>query len=314
MSAPKFFRKMAILAVIEATVGTLAVVTAANAIEVSDVTLTPIEGDEADQGVIRPYFGASETSMVTLYRKVAFSVGYAGVSPAGTLPGYSPLLRGCAASATNTPAPALTPNTVFAPVTDDIESLSIYATIDKRLYKMAGARGNAKVVCDAKAIPKWQFEFTGSFVPVEDVASMPAVNYSAFQRPLGVNKLNTTFSIDGYTAAANSFQFDFGNQVVKQDLMNVDTTEITGRASTGSVTFRDTDVATKDWLSMARTSAKVPLLLKHGQAATNTVSLSVPLAQIGKPTFSEVEGIHMITVPFRCIPSNAGNDEWSFTV
>ncbi len=82
MSAPKFFRKMAILAVIEATVGTLAVVTAANAIEVSDVTLTPIEGDEADQGVIRPYFGASETSMVTLYRKVAFSVGYAGVSPA----------------------------------------------------------------------------------------------------------------------------------------------------------------------------------------------------------------------------------------
>ena len=45
MSAPKFFRKMAILAVIEATVGTLAVVTAANAIEVSDVTLTPIEGD-----------------------------------------------------------------------------------------------------------------------------------------------------------------------------------------------------------------------------------------------------------------------------
>ena len=42
MSAPKFFRKMAILAVIEATVGTLAVVTAANAIEVSDVTLTPI--------------------------------------------------------------------------------------------------------------------------------------------------------------------------------------------------------------------------------------------------------------------------------
>ena len=96
--------------------------------------------------------------------------------------------------------------------------------------------------------------------------------------------------------------------------MNVDTTEITGRASTGSVTFRDTDVATKDWLSMARTSVKVPLLLKHGQAATNTVSLSVPLAQIGKPTFSEVEGIHMITVPFRCIPSNAGNDEWSFTV
>ena len=314
MSAPKFFRKMAILAVIEATVGTLAVVAAANAIQVSDVTLTPIEGDEADQGVIRPYFGASENILVTQYRKVAFSVAYAGVSPAGTLPGYTPLLRGCAASATNVPAPDPAPHTLFAPVTDGIESLSICTTIDKRLYKMAGARGNCKLTCDAKGIPKWQFEFTGSFIPVEDVGSMPAVTYAAFLPPLGVNKINTTLSLAGVSVACSSFQFDFGNQVVKQDLMNVDTTEITGRTSTGSVTFRDTDVATKDWIGLAQTATKVPLVLKHGQGATNTVTLNVPRAQVGKPTYAEQDGIHMITVPFRCIPSDAGNDEWSIKV
>lgn len=311
MSAPKFFRKMAILAVIEATVGTLAVVTSANAIEVSDVTVTPIEGDEVDQGVIRPYFGASPTTLVTEYRKVAFSVGFAGVGTAGTLPGYAPLLRGCAAKATNTPAPDPDPHTLFEPVTDSIESLSIYITIDKRVYKMAGSRGNCKIACDAKGIPKFQFEFTGSFIPVADVASMPAVDYASFQRPLGVNKLNTTLSIDGFNAACSSFQFDFGNQVVKQDLMNVDTTEITGRASTGSVTFRDTDVATKNWIELARTSAEVQIELVHGQVATNTVALSIERALVGKPSFSEQDGIHMITVPFRCIPSNAGNDEWA---
>lgn len=314
MSAPKFFRKMAILAVVEATVGLLAAVTSANAIEVSDVTLTPIEGDEADQGVIRPYFGASETILVTEYRKVAFSVGFAGVGVAGTLPGYTPLLRACGASATNTPAPDPDPHTLFAPVTDGIESLSIYATIDKRLYKMAGARGNCKIVCDAKGIPKYQFEFTGSFIPVEDVGAMPAVNYAAFQKPIGVNKLNTTVALAGITLACSSFQFDVGAQVVKQDLTDVDGAEITGRVSTGSITFRDTDVATKDWIGLARTSAKVPLLLKHGQAATNTITLGVPRAQVGKPTFGEQDGIHMITVPFRCIPSDAGNDEWSIKV
>ena len=314
MSAPKFFRKMAILAVIEATVGTLAMVTSANAIEVSDVTVTPIEGDEVDQGVIRPYFGASPTTLVTEYRKVAFSVGYAGVGVAGTLPGYTPLLRGCAAKATNTPAPDPDPHTLFEPVTDAIESLSIYITIDRRVYKMAGVRGNGKLVCDAKGIPKLQFDFTGSFIPVEDVGTMPAVDYAKFMRPLGVNKLNTTLEIDSFAAAASSFQLDLGNQVVKQDLMNVDTTEITGRSSTGSVTFRDTDVATKNWIEMARTSAVVPIELVHGQAATNTVTLTVPRAQVGKPTFSEVDGIHMITVPFRCLPSNAGNDEWALRV
>lgn len=310
MSAPKFFRKMAILAAIEDTSGMLAVPVAADAIQVSDVTLTPIEGDEADQGVIRPYFGASETVLVTEYRKVAFSVGFAGVGAAGTVPGYASLLRACAASATNT----VGASTVFAPVTDDIESLTIYAVIDKRRYKMAGARGSAKIACDAKGIPKWQFEFTGSFVPVEDIGAMPAVSYSLFQRPLGVNKANTSLSFAGIDVACSSFQFDIGNTVVKQDLINVDTTEITARVSTGSVTFRDTDVATKDWIGLARSSAKVPLLLKHGPSATNTVGLDVPRAQVGKPSYSEQDGIHMITVPFRCIPSDAGNDEWTITV
>ena len=314
MSTPKFYRKMAVLAVVETVYGTLQAVVAANAIEVSDVTLTPIEGDEADQGVIRPYFGASETILVTQYRKIAFSVGAAGVNPAGTLPGYAPLLRGCGASATNVPAPDPAPHTLFEPVTDGMESLSIYVTIDRRVYKMAGVRGNAKLVCDAKSIPKWQFEFTGAFFPVEDVGAMPAVTYAAFLKPLGVNKANTTLSLDGVAVAASAFSFDFGNQVVKQDLMNVDTTEITGRVSTGSVTFRDTDVATKNWIGLAQAAAKVPLILQHGQAATNTFTLEAPLAQLGKPTFPEQDGIHMINVPFRCIPSDAGNDEWSIKV
>lgn len=319
MSTPKFIKKLAVLVAIEATVGTIVVPVAADAIEVSDVTLTPIEGDEVDQGVIRPYFGASETVLVTLYRKIAFSVGFAGVAVPGDLPGWSTLMRACAASVTNTPAPDPGAGTVFAPVTDNIESVSIYATVDGMLYKMAGARANVKAQVDAKQIPKWQYEFTGSFLPVVDVGAMPAVNYAKFLRPLGVNKLNTSLVLDGFASACNSFAFDFGNTVVKQDLMNVDTTEITGRASTGSVTFRNTSVATKNWIEMAREGAKVPLLLTHGKAVStpadtsNTVAISAPLAQIGKPTFSEQDGIQMITVPLRYIPSNAGNDEWAIT-
>lgn len=310
----KFISKLAILAMIEAVSGTLAAPTAAHAIEVSDVTLTPLEGDEASQGVIRPYFGASEKVLVTVYRKVSFSVGLAGVAAAGDLPGYEALMRACAASATNTPAPGPNAATVFAPVTDNLQSLTIIATMDKLVYKMSGARGNCKAVVDAKGIPKLQFEFTGAFIPVEDAAQMPAVNYAKFMRPLGVNKLNTTLTLAGYQAEASSFNLDFGNKVVKQDLMNVDNTEITGRESTASVTFRNKDVATKDWIEMARTGEKVPLILKHGQAETNTVSIAAPLAQIGKPSFSDQDGIQMITIPLTLIPSNAGNDEWTITV
>jgi len=309
-AAPKFIKKMAVLATVETDVGTIAVPVASDAVEVSDVTLTPIEGDEADQGVIRPHFGASETTLVTLYRKIAFSVGFAGVAAQGDLPGWATLMRACGASATNTPGQ----DTVFAPVTDDMESATFYAVVDRLLYKMAGARGNAEAAVDAKQIPKWKFDFTGSFIPVEDMAAMPPVNYGKFMRPLGVNALNSTLVLDGYEAACSSFQFNMGNTVTKQDLMSVDATEITARASTATVTFRNTDVATRNWIEMARASAKVPLLLRHGQSDTNTIQISAPLAQIGKPTFADQDGIQMISVSLRLIPSDLGNDEWSITV
>lgn len=311
---PLFIKKLALRVAIELVSGTIVVPVAADAIKVSDVTLTPIEGDEVEEGVVMPYFGASESTLVTLYRKIAFSVGFAGVGAAGDIPGYATLLRACGASATNTPAPDPNANTVFAPVTDDMESVTIYAVMDKQLYKMAGARGNCKIAVDAKQIPKYQFEFTGAFFPVEVLPAMPAVDYSKFKKPIGVNKLNTTLTIDGYEAAASSFQFDFGNQVVKQDLMSIDATEITGRNSSLNVTFRNTSADVKDWIEMARLGTKVPVLLKHGQTATNTVSISAPHAQIGKPTFSDADGIQMVQIPLRLIPSDAGNDEWAITV
>ena len=83
MSDPKFIKKMAVLVAIEATVGTIVVPVAADAIEVSDVTLTPIEGDVVERNNIRPFFGSSGSTLVTEYQKVSFSVEFAGVAAAG---------------------------------------------------------------------------------------------------------------------------------------------------------------------------------------------------------------------------------------
>lgn len=307
--AAKLLKKMAILALVEAVVGTAVAPVAANAMLVSDVTLTPIEGDEVERNNVKPYFGSSGSTLVTEYQKVSFSVEFAGVGVLGTIPGYADLFRACAVSVTNSAGM----KTVFKPVTDGIESVTIVGVVDGTIHKMAGARGTVKAVVDAKGIPKWQFEFTGSFIPAVDGA-MPAVSYALFADPLGVNKANTTLMLDGLAVACSSFNFDIGNKVVKRDLMNVDTVEITDRLSTGSVTFENTSVATKNWINLARASARVALLLKHGQGATNSVSLTADRAQIGKPTYSDSDGVQMITIPLKFIPSNAGNDEWAIEV
>ena len=307
--AAKKMRKMAILAMIEATVGTPVVPLAANAMLVSDVELTPIESDVVERNNIRPFFGAGNSTLVTEYQRVRFSIEFAGVAVAGSLPGYASLLRACSMSATN----EVGVKTVFAPVTDNQESITIYGNVDGTLHKMHGARGEVEIKADAKGIPKYSFDFMGSFVPAVD-QPLPAVDYTAFQAPLGVNKANSTLLLDGLAVACSSFQFKCGNQVVKRDLMNVDTVEITGRNSTGSVTFENTSVATKDWIGMARASEIVTLDLKHGQAATNTVSIKSTRAQIGKPTYSDSDGAQMVTIPLSFIPSDTGNDEWSIEV
>ena len=305
----KLMRKLAVLALIEQTVGTPAVPQAANALLVSDVTITPLEGDSVERDNIRPFFGSGGSMLVTEYQKAAFSIECAGVNPAGTLPRYTDLLRACAVSATNTPGD----KTVFAPVTEGIESLTLWANVDGTLHKMHGVRGEFELKLQAKQIPKFSFDFMGSFTPATDQAP-PAVNYTGFLSPLGVNKANTTLEIDGLRVACSAFTFKCGNRVIKRDLMNVDTVEITGRSSSGSVTFENTSVATRDWIGKAREGAVVALTVRHGQGATNTVAFKSARAQLGKPSYSDDDGVQMVTFPLSFIPSDAGNDEWAIEV
>lgn len=307
---PKFLRKMAILAKVETSAGTDAVPTgAANAILVGDVQLTPMDGDSVERTNVRPNFGGAGSLMVSYFSKVSFSVEAAGVAALGDVPGYAALMRGCAMSMTNTAGV----ETIFTPATDALDSLSIYGYIDGVLHKMLYSRGTVKLAADAKTLPKFTFEFTGAFVPAAD-AAMPAAVYTSFQQPLGVNKANTTLSLAGYSAACSAFSWDAGNTIIKRDLINVDTVEITGRKSVGSVTIEQTSVAVKNWIQMAHDGALVAMELVHGQGATNVIELSSQYAQVGKPSFSDVDGVQMITLPLEFVPSSAGNDEWAISV
>lgn len=308
MSEPIFINETVILAKIEETKGTDALPVGANAMLVSDVNFTPLEGDEVERNNIRPYFGASGSTMVTQYCKLAFSVEMAGVGVPGDEPGYAPLLRAGGAAMTITTGVDVR----FTPVTRGLESATVYISIGRNLQKITAAMLNVKLTADAKTIPKLQFEIWGTYRAAID-ADLPAASYPAFQDPLGVNKANTTLTLHGVAVACSAFAFDFGNTVIKRDLINVDTVEITNRNSVGSLTFDNTPVADKNWVEAARLGAKGPVVLKHGQGAFNVVELHAPNVQLKKPSFGESDGIQTITVPVSYVPL-VGNDEWELIV
>lgn len=309
MSEPIYIKQTVILAKVETTKGTDALPTgAANAILVSDVNFTPLEGDEVERNIIRPYFGDGGSTMVSQYAKLTFSVEAAGVATPGDLPGYEALLR---ASATSVTVDAGV-DVRFAPVTEGLESVTIYIAVGRNLQKITAGMINTKLAGDAKTIAKWTFEITGTYEAATD-APLPAANYTQFQDPFGVNKANTTLLLHGTAVAASAFSFDFGNTVIKRDLINVDTVEITDRKSTGSVTFDNTRVSVKNWVELARQATRGPLAFKHGPGANNVIELLAPNVQLGKPSFGESDGVQQITVPLRFVPPT-GNDEWEIVV
>lgn len=307
----KYVRKMVMLFKVETSMGVDAVPTAGlNAIRAYDVTLVPIEGEEVKSNFIKANFGAQETTQVTEYKSISFFVPFSGVSVAGALPGVAELLRACSVSVTN----EVGVKTTFAPVTDNPESGSMYANIDGVKHVSLGMRGTAEVTVTAKGVPGWKFDLKGSFVPLTDAVMPTGVVYTKFLKALPVNKANTTLVVDGVSVVANAFSFNLGNVVGHSNEIGLDQVDITDRESTGSVTFRSTAISVHDWVSLYRSRTQVSVVLKHGQAATNTVKFTAPTAEIGKPSYSNVQGVQYTTLPLRFIDATDSNADWTFEI
>jgi len=307
----KYVRKMALLIKPESVFKQDAVPTAGlNAIRAYDVSLVPIEGEEVKANFIKTRFGAQETTQVTEYKSISFFVPFSGVAVAGALPGVADLLRACAVSVTNEAGV----KTTFAPVTDGHESVTMYANIDGIKHVSLGMRGTAEVTTTAKGMPGWKFDLMGSFVPLVDADLPTGVVYTRFLKALPVNQANTTLTIDGLDVVASAFSFKQGNAVAHSNEIGLDQVDISDRESTGSVTFRNTAVSVRNWVSMYRDREQVPVVMRHGQGATNTVKFIGPYAEIGKPSYSDVKGVQYITLPLRFIDPNDNDGDWTFEI
>ncbi len=309
--ASKKFRKLAILAKMEAVYGTDPVPTgAANAMVVSDVEITPLDGEEAERNNVQPYFGNNGAIQATQFARIRFNVELSGSGVAGTAPKYDPLLRACSVSVTVAAGVSVT----YAPISENQESVSIYVNVDGINQVMPGVRGECKPALDAKGKPVLAFEFTGLWAAPTDTA-LPAPVYAGWVKPVAVNKANTICTLHGVQVAMSHFDLVFGNQVVKRDLTDVDGVEIVDRKSTGSIVFENTPVATKNWVSVAQAKTLGNLSLVHGTVAGNIATIAgTGTVELGKPSYQNQDGVQMLNMPLRFMPTSAGNDEWSIVL
>ena len=306
---PLLTRKRLILLESEGTYGTDPTPTGADAVLVRDLNITPLQSDTVSRDLVRPYLGASEQLLANTRVEVTFSVELAGSGAAGTAPRYGKALLACGRAETVVASTSVT----YAPVSASFGSCTIYFNIDGVRHKVTGARGTFTINGAVGEIPSIDFTFTGIYNAPTDTA-LPSATYADQATPVVFKEGNTSgFQLLSYSGCLQSVSFDVGNSLIYRELVGC-TKEVllTDRAATGSVTIEAPTIAQKDYFTAALSDGTLGnLLFQHGQTAGNIVDFASTRVDIGDVTYSDQDGVHMLTIPYTCVPSTAGNDEFS---
>ena len=317
---PLLTRKRVILVETESSYGTDPTPTGADALTVSELSITPQSSDVVNRDTVRPYLGASEQLLANTRVECSFSVELAGSGTGGTAPRWGKALKACgmSESASGTGASGVV---TYAPVSGSFSSVTIHYLIDGVRHKVVGCRGNASISAEVGSIPSLDFTFTGVYVAPDDSA-IPSVTYGDQATPLVFKNGNSSgFSLLNYAGSLQSISLDFGNSTVYRELVG-GTKEvlITDRAVTGSVSIEAVTMATKNYFAAALTDSglgsNTQLQFTHGTGSAgsangNTIKVASTRCDIGDVSYGEQDGIAMLEIPYTLIPSTAGNDEFS---
>jgi len=309
--AVRYYKKLAVLGALEGTYGVDANPTGgANAMLMTNVTLTPLAGEEVSRELMLPYLGHQGVMLTGTYVELRGEVEMAGSGTAGTPPAYAPLLKCCGLAETITAVTKVeyTPAALGAHA-----AASLYANLDGVNHKMFGARGTFTFEIAPKRIPRFVFTLRGLLGAIGDVA-LPAVDVTAFRAPVPASKATTpVLTLHGISAPVESLSFDLANDVQLRDLINWQSIEIVDRQSTGSVVMQADSVAAKNWFGIAQARDRGALSLQHGTAVGNKVLLDAPAVEIGRPTYGQTQNINNMTLPLMFCPVS-GNDEFKITI
>ena len=320
--ATRYLRNTAILAKIEGTYGTDSAPTeAANALLISNCSITPFISQTRDRDLIRPYFGGSEQLAGANYVELAFDVELAGAGAAGTGAAFAPLLAACGFAETLSASIRAEYN-LTTPVTP---AVTIYYFSDGVRHKALGCRGTVAINMRVGERPLLSFKFTGLDGGV--AAAVPsALTLSAWKAPLVVNEANTGDVTLGatYTAAtptltggtgypSQGLEIDLANAVNFTPLLGGETVDITNRTPTGKVTFDLTAANEVTFMTSVKANTTQSLGLMHGTIAGYKVMIFAPAVQLINPAKADVNGKLMVSYDLRFIPSS-GNDELKIVV
>lgn len=313
MPAPIKFESKIILAKIETTYGVDPTPTgAANAMLMTGVTVTPMDGDDVSRDLEFPWFAAQQMYPTGLRARLRGKIELAPSGSLGVAPAWGPILRACRVSQTVTAGTSV----VYAPITDNQESVTLYFLIGNTRHIIKGARGTAVFRFTAQGIPYLEVDLLGLFSSPSE-QTRPSVDLSGFKKPRLVTTANTTvFTVNAVSLVMRSFALSLNNQVEPRLLVGSESIIITDAAESVAATVEAVPLTTYDpYANALPEAATVAIALTHGPAGGNRLALLIPTAQQKRlQSLGDNQKILEWPLDFAPIPSSTGNDQWSLTL
>jgi len=314
---PRRIKNTIVTAKIEATAGTDALPTgAANAVLVSDVTITPLDAQSIDRALIRGYFGGSEQLVGSASVKLSYSVELAGSGTAATPPAWGQLLQGCAAAEGSLTSPA---RVEYTPASTGLKTLTQYYYDDGLVHKLLASMGNCTLSAKVGERPMLRFEWTG-LNGGRVVTANPTGTFTPWKKPVAMTRANVIDINLGATYAAGALtggtvfnstglELNFGNTVNFSAMLSTELVDISDRQSTATVEMELTAAQEAALMDKVEANETQSLGFIIGTATGNKVLVFAPAVQLTNPRKSELNGNRLIGFDLRLVPVN-GNDEW----
>lgn len=290
---------------------------AANALQVSDYTLDPLNAQNVKRDLVRAFLGGAEELVGDRYIAAQYSVELAGSGTAGTAPAWAPQLLACGFAETLT---ALT-RADYTLTSGAFGSLTNYYHDSGVKHLGTGTRGNAQFKLELGGRPMIDLSML-SIHNNETAVAQPAGTFTAFKTPEAVTNANTADVTLGCTHAAavapalaggtvypsKGLSINLGNVVAHASLLGDESIVISDREVTGTMTLKVTAAQEVSLMADVRAATLTSIGMVHGTVAGRKVLVFMPYCQLINPKKSEEKGQRLITFDFRATPS-AGNDE-----
>lgn len=193
-------------------------------------------------------------------------------------------------------------------------SVSLAMMLDGKMYKLWGARGNAKLTLETGKPGMISFEFTGADWSEEDESLVSAsIEYNSNTPPVFQD---VTLTIGAYAAILSKVVIDLGNKVtlrksVKASSGNLSAI-ITGREPTLSFDPENVLVATKDFMGEWKAGTVAAAAASWG-STPSAFALSCDHVQFQSVALADRDGLATFDVQ-ALLTGVDGDDEWDLVV